>query len=190
LVGASDYLPNTIWAKNFLGAQGYDITENIFYQDNQSAIRLETNGRASAGQKSRHINIRYFFIKDRIASDGMKVVHCPTAIMLADFYTKPLQGALFRKFRSVILGYKPVSSLYQEADAPNLSDEERVGDSRPVESERVGDMTKGPNKEWVLVERYHKEPRGTGSVVDHRMVESEIARAEKKQVKSTRRKYE
>ena len=147
LVGASDYLPNTIWAKNFLGAQGYDITENIFYQDNQSAIRLETNGRASAGQKSRHINIRYFFIKDRIASDGMKVVHCPTAIMLADFYTKPLQGALFRKFRSVILGYKPVSSLYQEADAPNLSDEERVGDSRPVESERVGDPIKESDKE-------------------------------------------
>ena len=51
-------------------------------------------------------------------------------------------------------------------------------------------MTKGPNKEWVLVERYHKEPRDTRSVVGHRMVESEIARAEKKQVKSTRRKYE
>jgi hypothetical protein len=191
LVGASDYLPNTIWAKNFLGAQGYDITENIFYQDNQSAIRLETNGRASAGQKSRHINIRYFFIKDdRIASDGMKVVHCPTAIMLADFYTKPLQGALFKKFRSVILGYKPISSLYHEVDPSNLSDEERVEDSRPVELERVEDPTKGSDKEWSLVKRYHKEPRDTRSVVDHRMVESDVARAKENNVKSTRRKYE
>lgn len=191
LVGASDYLPNTIWAKNFLGAQGYDITDNVFYQDNQSAIRLETNGRASAGQKSRHINIRYFFIKDRIASDSMKIVHCPTAIMLADFYTKPLQGALFKRFRSVILGHEPISSLHQSIDTSNLSDEERVEDSRPVESERVGDPTKESDKEWSLVTRYRrKEPRDTESVVDHRMVESEVARAEEKQVKSTRRKYE
>ena len=60
LVGASDYLPNTIWAKMFLGAQGYEISENTLYQDNQSAMKLEKNGRASCGQKSRHIDIRYF----------------------------------------------------------------------------------------------------------------------------------
>jgi len=61
VVGASDYLPNTIWAKLFLAFQGYVLMENIFAQDNQSAMRLEKNGRALASQKSRHINIRYFF---------------------------------------------------------------------------------------------------------------------------------
>ena len=71
----------------------------------------------------------------------------------------------------------------------NLGD--NVGDSRPVESERVVDPTKGSDKEWFLVKKYHRrEPRDTGSVVDHRMAESEVARAEEKQVKSTRRKYE
>ena len=55
VVGSSDYLPNTIWARMFLAEQGYKLTENIFYQDNQSAIRLEKNGRASCGQKSRHL---------------------------------------------------------------------------------------------------------------------------------------
>jgi hypothetical protein len=45
LVGASDYLPNTIWTKYFLEAQGYEIKKNIYNQDNQSAIRLEKMGR-------------------------------------------------------------------------------------------------------------------------------------------------
>jgi hypothetical protein len=64
LVGASDYLPYPIWAKKFLAAQGYVLKENIFYQDNQSTIRFEKNGRKSCGPNSRHIDIRYFFIKD------------------------------------------------------------------------------------------------------------------------------
>jgi len=38
VVGASSYLPNTIWAKMFLASQGYFLTENIFAQDNQSAM--------------------------------------------------------------------------------------------------------------------------------------------------------
>jgi hypothetical protein len=98
LVGASDYLPNTIWAKMFLESQGHKIQENQFLQDNQSAMKLEVNGRASCGQKSRHIDIRYFFMKDRIETEGIEVVYCPTEDMLADFFTKPLQGSLFEKF--------------------------------------------------------------------------------------------
>ena len=44
--------------------------------------------------------------------------------MLADFFTKPLQGALFATFRDVILGYKHVDSLLS---APTAEPEERVG---------------------------------------------------------------
>jgi len=36
LVGAMDYLPNTIWACMFLEVQGYKLKENMFFQDNQS----------------------------------------------------------------------------------------------------------------------------------------------------------
>ena len=84
VVGSSDYLPNTIWARMFLAKQGCELTENIFYQDNQSAIRLEKNGRASCGQNSRHIDIRYFFMQDRFESGGISVVYCPTDKMLAN----------------------------------------------------------------------------------------------------------
>jgi hypothetical protein len=125
LVGASDYLPNTIWAKMFLESQGYTIQENQFLQDNQSAMKLEMNGRASCGQKSRHIDIRYFFMKDRIVTEGIEVVYCPTEDMLADFFTKPLQGSLFEKFRSVIMGEAHISTLRRPSLVPA---KERVED--------------------------------------------------------------
>ena len=63
LVGANDYIPWTIWVKRFMKYQGYDIKSSIFYQDNESAIKLEENGRKSCGEKSRHVDIRYFLLK-------------------------------------------------------------------------------------------------------------------------------
>ena len=47
LVGLNDYIPHTLWMNNFLTAQGYKIKSSKVYQDNQSAIRMETNGRNS-----------------------------------------------------------------------------------------------------------------------------------------------
>jgi hypothetical protein len=126
LVGATDYLPNTIWSKKFLQSQGYAITTNIFHQDNVSAIRLEKNGRASAGKQSRHIDIRFFFMKDRIAEDKIDIRHCPTEAMLADFLMKPLQGNLFRRFRYVLLGYRRINQLHI-VKLCTSSSEERVG---------------------------------------------------------------
>ena len=43
LVGVSDYLPYNIWLINFMKSQGYDITRNVMYQDNQSAMKMEIN---------------------------------------------------------------------------------------------------------------------------------------------------
>jgi hypothetical protein len=118
-------LPYPIWTKKFLAFQGYTLKDNKFYQDNQSTIHFEKNGRKSYGPNSRHIDIvRYFFIKDRMAIEGINVEHCPTEQMLADFFTKPLQGSLFRKFREVIMGHKHIDSL--KPPPPPTPSQERV----------------------------------------------------------------
>ena len=62
------------------------------------------NGRSSCGDRSRHINIRYFFIKDTVERENITVTHCPTEQMISDFFTKPLQGNLFRIMRNIIIG--------------------------------------------------------------------------------------
>jgi hypothetical protein len=67
LVGVNDVMPQALWTRYFLEAQGYKVTDNVIFQDNQSAILLEKNGRASSSKRTRHINIRYFFVADRIA---------------------------------------------------------------------------------------------------------------------------
>ena len=68
---------------------------------------LVKNGRASSSKRTRHIDIRYFFVTDRIASGDVSVAYCPTADMIADFFTKPLQGAPFRQFRDFIMNIDP-----------------------------------------------------------------------------------
>ena len=110
-VGASDYLLNTIWVKNFLDAQGYHLIENVLEQDNESTIKLEIIGRLSAGPRCRHIDIRYFWMKHRIATEGITICHCPALQMTADFFPIPLQGALFQKFRDVLMGHKRMDTL-------------------------------------------------------------------------------
>ena len=111
LVGVSEYLPYNLWLILFITAQGYAIKDNILYEDNKSTMLMLKNGRNSCTGNSRHIDIRYFFVKDRIDKGELRVEYCPSSIMLADFFTKPLQGQLFKKFRDVIMGYVPTSSL-------------------------------------------------------------------------------
>ena len=91
--------------------QGYDIIENKVYQDNQSAIKMEKNERQLCTGSSRHFDIRYFFVKDRVDKGEVKVEYCPTELMLSDFFTKPLRGSLFKKFRDIVMGYTTISSL-------------------------------------------------------------------------------
>ena len=132
IVGVSDYLPNVIWARMFLKEQGFIVDENILYQDNQSAIKIEENGKRSSGQKTKHMDNRYFWIKDRLNSENIKIRYCPTEKMIADFFTKPLQGNLFRLFRDIILGYKHISEL--DGIVEKLSDEERVRKDIPQQA--------------------------------------------------------
>lgn len=98
IVGVSDFLPNMIWCQMFLSAQGILLEENILYQDNKSAILIEKNAKQLSRKNTKHMDNCYFWIKDRINSERIKVKYCPTVMMLANFFTKPLQGGSFRKF--------------------------------------------------------------------------------------------
>ena len=140
LVGVDDLMPSILWTRKFLKAQGYDVSENILYQDNKSSILLEKNGKASSSKRTRHISIRYFFVTDRIAKGELTIEWCPTANMIADFMTKPLQGALFRKFRDIVMGTEIIKP---GKDVSNKKSDEEVGKSksRPVQatkSRKVG----------------------------------------------------
>ena len=107
LVGAADYLPNVIWMMRFLENQGYKVKGSVLYQDNESAIKLERNGQKSSSRRTRHLDIKYFWIKDKLKLEGIEVAYCPTESMVADFFTKLLQGKLFRYLRDIVMGLAP-----------------------------------------------------------------------------------
>ena len=108
VVGADDFMAAILWTRYFMEAQGYAVRDNLLFQDNKSAILLEKNGKLSSSKRTKHINVRYFFISDRVAKGDLKIEWCPTGDMIGDFMTKPVQGALFKKFRNFIMGVIPV----------------------------------------------------------------------------------
>ena len=104
LVAADDSMPQVVWNRFFLEEQGNRINDNILYQDNQRDMLLEKNGRASSSKQTRNINIRYFFVTDRISAGELNVSYFPNLNMIGDYLTKLLQGSLFRQPQSTILG--------------------------------------------------------------------------------------
>ena len=104
LVDVDDLMSLIIWSQNFLKAQGYVVVDNILHQDNKSAILLERNNKMSSRKRTKHIAIRYFFVTDKIKSGEISAKWCPTGEMIANFLTKPLQGAMFIKFRDLLMG--------------------------------------------------------------------------------------
>ncbi len=105
LVAPHDASNQVLWTKLFMEAQGYPIKDNIVLQDNKSTMKLQVNGKSSSSKRTRAINIRYFFLTDEIRRGNLRVVYCPTTEMIGDYMTKPLKGALFEKFRRLIMGH-------------------------------------------------------------------------------------
>ena len=102
---------HVIWVRDYLINQGYNIGPVTIYQDNKSTMALVKKGYSTANN-TRHINIRYFFIKDRVEKQELKIEYLPTEDMIADFFTKPLQGELFKKLRNKILGITTDQTAY------------------------------------------------------------------------------
>ena len=71
---------------------------------------MEKNGKAPSRNQTKHINIHYLFITDRVKNSEVSVVWYPAGDMLGDYMTKPLQGDMFRKFRDQIMRVIPAAN--------------------------------------------------------------------------------
>jgi hypothetical protein len=115
LVGVDDAMNFVEWIQLFVEQQIISVNDNsvlktigcdtVIQQDNTSTIQLENNGKASSTKRTRHINIRYFYVTSKIKDGSMRVIYHPTKQMVSDYLTKPLQGSLFRTHRNAIMGH-------------------------------------------------------------------------------------
>ena len=169
LVGVHDILPQILWTHNFLMSQGYPVQKNVVYQDNMSAMLLENNGHKSSTKRTKHIELRYFFIHDQVQQDKVLIKHCPTLNMRADFFTKPEQGILFYRLRDLIMNFAPESpyhsshrSVLQDTDEGhnksndnpvNSADEAKTSSGTCIRTRMTGTptgITNNSNQDGVL----------------------------------------
>lgn len=94
LVALSDMASQVIHVRNFVIAQGYAVGPAVIYQDNLSCMALMNKG-GPCSERTRHIAIREFWLKERIDNGDVKTVHKGTAEMYANVVTKAVVGEQF-----------------------------------------------------------------------------------------------
>jgi len=104
LISGDDIISKVLWTRRFMEAQGIQVTTNVIFRDNMSSMKLEENGKESSGKRTRHFDIKYFYITDLIKRKEVTIEYRPTDEMIADYMTKPLTGAKFHAFRKAIMG--------------------------------------------------------------------------------------
>lgn len=105
LVALSDSANQGLHTRNFLLAQGYKCGPVIIYQDNLSCMALIERGRSGA-ERTRHIDIRHFWVSERVKNGEVIIRHKPTLEMYANLLTKPLQGGQFINERKALTGWE------------------------------------------------------------------------------------
>ena len=103
LKGIDDEIGKVEWVRRFIEAQGFNIQRNIIFQDNTSAMKLEINGKASSTKRTRHYNIRLFYVKNLVERGEVSIRYCPTEDMIADYMTKPTVGKKFQMLRDYVM---------------------------------------------------------------------------------------
>ena len=75
-----------------------DVKIIKIYRDNQSALALTEN--PELHQCTKHIAVKYHYLREERSRGGVYFWYCPTADMAADGLTKPLGGVKHKEFVS------------------------------------------------------------------------------------------
>ena len=87
-----------IWLRNFISALGiiHSICKPLkLFCDNSVAISFCRNTRSTS--RSKHIDVKYYFVKEKVAEFLILVEHIPTTSMLTDPLTKSLPICVFQE---------------------------------------------------------------------------------------------
>ena len=104
-VSLSQATQEAIWMRQLLSDIGHKVDKpTLLYEDNQGAIEIAKNQRFHS--RTKHINITFHFIRERISSNEIKVMYCESESMLADVTTKGLSKIRFEKLRYMLVHIK------------------------------------------------------------------------------------
>ena len=100
-ISLSQATQEATWLRRLLNDVGFEqTTPTILYEDNQGAIELSKNQRLNS--RTKHIDIKYHYVRGAVEENKVKVNYCPSDDMVADILTKSLPKAKFEKFRTML----------------------------------------------------------------------------------------
>lgn len=101
LISLTDAVKEAIWIRRMLKEIQQNIKDLVvIYEDNQSCRKMIQKTNPSS--RTKHIDVRYYFIKDYIKKKIISCEYCSTENMVADILTKPLNRTKFEKFRLML----------------------------------------------------------------------------------------
>jgi Reverse transcriptase (RNA-dependent DNA polymerase) len=96
-VAATHGMKEALWLRSLLtDAFGTTISATTLFSDNQAAIALTRDHQYHA--RTKHIDVRYHFIRWVIEQGSLRIIYCPTDDMVADTLTKALPAAKVKHF--------------------------------------------------------------------------------------------
>ena len=100
-VALSSATQEAVWLRGLMGDLGRQMDgPTTIYEDNQGAIELAKN--AKYHNRTKHIDICHQFVRERVVSNEIQVIYCPTGDMIADIMTKGLVKLAFEKLRDLL----------------------------------------------------------------------------------------
>ena len=99
-IAAESCCTQLLWMKKLLHDYGIPQDTMCIFCDNTSAINLSKN--PVQHSKSKHIEIRYHFIRDLVEERVVCLEFTHTDNQKADIFTKPLDGPRFESLRKTI----------------------------------------------------------------------------------------
>ncbi len=118
LISFADKLTDIIWMHYFLECLGYEISVYVVFQDTMSALLLEKKGRVLSSIRTKHINAKYFLIKNHYDAREIDVRFFPMDMMWADIYS--LNLCKDRSSEICMLFYQPVHKTMTTTQKSNI----------------------------------------------------------------------
>jgi hypothetical protein len=102
-VAASEATREIIWIRTFMDYLGYSqANSTVLFQDNESCIKVAS--KPDINDRSKHIDIKYHFVRDHLQKGTISMEHLPSSMMTADILTKPLTLDKFVFLRYLLMG--------------------------------------------------------------------------------------
>ena len=109
-VALCDAAQEAVWLRRLLGDIGFKLSSaTTIIEDNQGAICLSQNPKDHP--RTKHIDIKYHYVREKVAEKQLTIQHCATGDMLADTLTKGLSKPAFEKFCDAMGVYQSVTEF-------------------------------------------------------------------------------